>query len=289
MSWEVQGAEILLDRPRVLGILNVTPDSFSDGSKWIEPSVAIDRALEMIDEGADLIDVGAESTRPGAASITAEEEWRRLEPVLQPLAQRGVTLSIDTTKREVARRALDLGAAAINDVSGLVADPEIASDCAAAGAGLILMHMRGDPRTMQDDLEYSDVVTEIADFLTEQARIAEQAGCRNCQIVIDPGIGFGKSAAGNLEILGRIEELADRSYPVLVGPSRKSFIGQTLGLPIQERVEATIAACLAAYAGGATLFRVHDVAPARRALDMACAIRNAAAEGHRNAHMDDGG
>lgn len=237
----------------------------------------------MVDEGADLIDVGAESTRPGAAAISAEEEWRRLEPVLQPLAQRGVTLSIDTTKQEVARRALDLGAAVINDVSGLVAAPGIASECAAHGAGLILMHMRGDPRTMQDDVEYADVVSEVADFLDAQAGLAEREGCRSDQIVIDPGVGFGKSAAGSLEILGRIEELTKRAYPVLVGPSRKSFIGQTLGLPVEDRVEATIAACLVAFAGGATLFRVHDVAAVRRALDMAQAIREAAAEG-RNSH-----
>jgi dihydropteroate synthase len=242
----------------------------------------------MVGEGADLIDVGAESTRPGASSISADEEWRRLEPVLQPLAQHGVTLSIDTTKREVARRALDLGAAAINDVSGLVAAPDIASDCAEYGAGLILMHMRGDPRTMQNDVEYSDIVAEISGFLSAQGRFAEQAGCSANQIVIDPGIGFGKSAAGSLELLGRIDELAALAYPVLVGPSRKSFIGQTLGLSVDDRVEATIAACLAAFAGGAALFRVHDVAPVRRALDMAQAIRGAT-RGGQNAHMDDRG
>ena len=276
----VQGTDISLDHPLLLGILNVTPDSFSDGAQWLAPGAAVDRALKMVDQGADLIDVGAESTRPGAAAVSADEEWQRLAPVLQPLAQRGVSLSIDTTKQEVARRALDLGAAAINDVSGLVAAPGIASDCASYGAGLILMHMRGDPRTMQDDVGYTDIVAEIASFLGAQADFAVRAGCGVDQIVVDPGVGFGKSAIGSLELLGRIDELADLGYPVLVGPSRKSFIGQTLGLPVDDRVEATIAACLVAFAGGATMFRVHDVEPVRRALDMAEAIRSAAGEGH---------
>ena len=277
-SWTVQGSEISLARPVVLGILNVTPDSFSDGAKWLDPGAAVDHALQMLDEGADLVDIGAESTRPGAAVIAVEEEWARLESVLLPLARRGVTFSIDTTKREVARRALELGAAAINDVSGLVAAPEIASDCAEHGAGLVLMHMRGDPRTMQDDVEYEDIVAEVGAFLSGQARLAETAGVAPEQIVTDPGIGFGKSAEGSLELLGRIAELAALGYPVLVGPSRKSFIGRTLGLGIEERVEATIAACLSALAGGARLFRVHDVRPVRRALDMAQAIQAAAGD-----------
>lgn len=274
----VQGSEISLERPVVLGILNVTPDSFSDGARWLDPGAAVDRALELLDEGADLVDVGAESTRPGAAGIAAEEEWARLEPVLLPLARKGVTFSIDTTKREVARRALELGAAAINDVSGLVAAPEIASDCAEHGAGLVLMHMRGDPRTMQDNLAYGDIAAEVAGFLSEQARFAEDAGVARGQIVTDPGIGFSKSAEGSLELLGRIDVLVALGYPVMVGPSRKSFIGQTLGLPIDERLEATIAACISALAGGARLFRVHDVRPVRRALDMAQAIQTAAGD-----------
>jgi dihydropteroate synthase len=265
-----------LGRPVILGVLNVTPDSFSDGDRWLDPAAAVDRALRMVDEGADVIDVGAESTRPGAHPVDAEEEWLRLSSIVPALARHGVRFSIDTTKQEVAGRALRGGAAAINDISGLRFAPEIATLCAEHGAGLILMHMRGEPRTMQSDIEYGDLLGEVGEFLAAQAAVARSAGCTADQIVVDPGIGFGKSAEHNLTLLGRINELTPSGYPVLVGPSRKSFIGQTLGLPIEQRLEATIAACLAALEGGAGLFRVHDVAPARRALDMADAIRRAA-------------
>ncbi|MFQ5529923.1 MAG: dihydropteroate synthase [Gemmatimonadota bacterium] len=277
-SWELPDAVVSLESPAVVGILNVTPDSFSDGERWLEPTAAVDRALRMVDEGADLVDVGAESTRPGAPSVDEEEEWRRLEPVVTGLAPHGVRLSIDTTKYEIARRALDSGVAAVNDVSGLRFSPEIASLCAAHGAGLILMHMRGVPRTMQMNVEYRDLLGEVRQFLETQASAALSAGCSRGQIVIDPGIGFGKSAEGSLELLSRIAELTPLGYPVLVGPSRKSFIGRILGLSIEQRLEATIAACLAAYQGGARLFRVHDVAPVRRALDMAEAIQRVAGE-----------
>jgi dihydropteroate synthase len=257
----------------VVGILNVTPDSFSDGDRWMEPAAAVDHGLRMVDEGADLVDVGAESTRPGAQPVDAEDEWHRLEPVVKGLAGSGVTVSIDTTKLEIASRALDCGAAAINDISGLRFSPEIAPLCAAHGAGLMLMHMRGEPRTMQADVAYADLVGEVRMFLEAQAALALAAGCRRDQIVIDPGIGFGKSAEGNLELLGRVADLTQLGYPVLVGPSRKSFMGKVLGLPLDQRTDATIAACLSAHQGGASLFRVHDVGPARRALDMAEAIR----------------
>jgi len=271
-SWAIRDATVSLDTSVVVGILNITPDSFSDGNRWVEPAAAVDRALRMVDEGADLVDLGGESTRPGADSVPPEDEWRRLEPVIAGLADHDVRLSIDTTKYEVARRALDNGAAAINDVSGLRFSPDIASLCASSGAGLVLMHMRGEPGTMQEDVTYTDLLTEVREFLQSQATAALSAGCSRGQIVVDPGIGFGKSAEGSMELLGRIEELMPLGYPVLVGPSRKSFIGQVLGLPIEQRVEATIAACLAARQGGAALFRVHDVAPVRRALDMADAI-----------------
>ncbi len=272
-SWTVRGGSVSLDRPVVLGILNITPDSFSDTDQWLDPAAALDRALQMVDEGADVIDVGAESTRPGAQPVNAEEEWLRLSLIVPMLARQGIRFSVDTTKLEVARCALDEGAGAINDVSGLRFSPEIAPLCAEHGAGLILMHMRGEPRTMQFDVAYDDLFGEVRGFLMAQATLARSAGCKADQIVIDPGIAFGKSAKQNLELLGRIEEFACSGYPVLVGPSRKSFIGQTLDLPIEDRLEATIAACLTALEGGAGLFRVHDVAPARRALDMADAIR----------------
>jgi len=274
-SWTVRGGSVPLARPVVVGILNVTPDSFSVGYQALDPAAAVDRAIQMVDEGADIVDVGAESTRPGAHPVDVEEEWSRLSPVVSRLGRQGVGFSVDTTKLEIARRALNDGASAINDVSGLRFCPEIASVCAEHGAGLILMHMRGEPRTMQADVAYEDLLGEVGEFLAAQAAFARSAGCRADQIVIDPGIGFGKSATQNLELLGRIGRLVGLGYPVLVGPSRKSFIGHTLDLPIEERLEATIAACLVAFEGGAGLFRVHDVAPARRALDMADAIRQA--------------
>ncbi len=267
-----------LERPLVLGILNVTPDSFSDGDQWLDPDAAIDRAMQMVDEGADIVDIGAESTRPGACPVDTEVEWSRLSPVVPALVRKGIRVSVDTTKLEVARRALSEGAAAINDISGLRFSPGIAPLCAEHGAGLVLMHMRGEPRTMQTDVAYENLFGEVREFLSAQAAVARSAGCSAEQIVIDPGIGFGKSTEQNLGLLGRIEELTCLGYPVLVGPSRKSFIGQTLDLPVEDRLEATIAACLVAFNGGAGLFRVHDVASARRALDMADAIRRVARE-----------
>jgi dihydropteroate synthase len=258
-----------------MGVLNVTPDSFSDGNRYVEPAVAVDHALRMIDEGADMIDVGAESTRPGAAAVEPEEEWSRLSGVVEPLAQRGITVSIDTMKLEVARRAIDAGAAVVNDVSGLGNDPGIGHLCARTGAGLVLMHMRGSPRTMQEDTAYHDLVGEVARWLNDRAAEARKAGCRGDQIVIDPGIGFGKSVEGNLELLARTSEFTRLGYPVLVGPSRKSFLGSVLEVPVEDRLEGTLAACLAAFERGARLFRVHDVGPARRALDVAEAIRRA--------------
>lgn len=273
--WEIRSGAVPVDRPVVMGILNVTPDSFSDGDLYTEPAAAIDHALRMVDEGADLIDVGAESTRPGAALVDATREWSRLRGVIEPLARRGVTVSIDTTKLEVAERAIESGAAIVNDVSGLQESPDIADLCARTGAGLVLMHMRGSPRTMQEDTTYDDLVGAVSGWLVERAAFARAAGCGRGQIVIDPGIGFGKSAEGNLELLARTAELTGLGYPVLVGPSRKSFIGKVLGVPVDQRLGGTLAACLAAYERGARLFRVHDVEPARRALDLADAIRRA--------------
>ena len=273
--WQLSTGPCRVDRPVVLGILNVTPDSFSDGDLYADPGAAVDHALRMVEEGADIVDVGGESTRPGATPVDAAEEWARVHGVVGPLARRGVTVSIDTTKLEVARRALDAGAAVVNDVSGLRDSPEIADLCARSGAGLVLMHMRGSPRTMQDDTEYYDVVGEVSDWLAERAELARSAGCRAEQLVIDPGIGFGKSVDGNLKLLARTAEFIRLGYPVLVGPSRKSFIGKVLDAPVDRRVEGTLAACLCAFERGARLFRVHDVGPARRALDLADAIRRA--------------
>ena len=274
-AWELSTGPCRVDRPVVLGILNVTPDSFSDGGRYAKPGAAVEHALRMVDEGADIVDVGAESTRPGATPVDAAEEWSRLHGVVEPLARHGVTVSIDTTKLEVARRALDAGAALVNDVSGLRDSPEIAELCARSGAGLVLMHMRGSSRTMQDDTDYDDLVGEVSAWLAGRAALARSAGCRAEQLVIDPGIGFGKSVDGNLELLARTAEFTRLGYPVLVGPSRKAFIGKVLDVPVGRRIEGTLAACLCAFERGARLFRVHDVGPARRALDLADAIRRA--------------
>jgi len=273
--WTIRDHEIRTDRPIVLGVLNLTPDSFSDGGRYPDAHAALARAEQMIDAGADLIDVGGESTRPGAAPVDAAEEWKRIGPVVEGLSLRGIGASIDTSKADVAERAVDSGAVVLNDVSGLRHDPALADVAARAGTGLILMHMRGTPRTMQDDVDYGDLVGEVGDELGRSMRVAYDRGCVPAQLVVDPGIGFGKSAEGNLELIAGIGRLLALGRPVLVGPSRKSFIGTLLGVSAGERLDGTIAACLSALERGARLFRVHDVLEVRRALDVAWAIRSA--------------
>lgn len=277
-GWRLRERTLPLERPLVMGILNATPDSFSDGGRHLTPSAAAERAHALAAEGADVVDVGAESTRPGAPAVAVDREWARLEPVLAALEGLPVPISVDTTKAEVARRALEAGAAAINDVSGLRADPSIAELAAGSGAGLVLMHMRGDPRSMQRDTSYDDLIGEVRGALAASRDAALAAGCGADQLVLDPGIGFGKSVAGSLELLARLEAFADLGLPLLVGPSRKSFIGAILDLPVDEREEGTLAACVMALAAGARLFRVHDARVARRALDVAEAIRRAGSE-----------
>ena len=277
-AWSIRGGSISLARPVVLGILNLTPDSFSDGGEAGDAGRALELAWMMREQGADLVDVGGESTRPGAEPVSAEEEWARLGPSIAALSEAGIPASVDTTKLSVARQALDAGAVAINDVSGLRFDPGIAPLCAETGAGLIIMHMRGDPRTMQRDPGYEDLVREVTVWLEAQADLAVERGVDPSQIVVDPGIGFGKSVEGNLEILARSGEFAGPGYPVLVGPSRKSFIGALLDLPVDQRVEGTVAACVVALLSGARLFRVHDVMPVRRALDLAWEVSRVSGE-----------
>lgn len=273
--WAVRGGSVRLDRPVVAGVVNVTPDSFSDGGRHLEPDRAEARARRLIEHGADVLDVGAESTRPGAEPVSAEEEWRRLAPALERVVELPVPISVDTRKSSTARRALDEGAAIVNDVSGLRDDPALAELAAERGCGLVLMHMRGTPRDMQDDTSYDDLVGEVLGRLRDAVARARSAGCSAEQLVVDPGIGFGKSARGSLCLLARAGAFERAGAPVMVGPSRKSFIGEELGLPLGERVEATVAACVVALERGARLFRVHDVRSARRALDMAAAIRDA--------------
>ncbi len=273
LEWCLLGTTLSTTRPLVAGILNVTPDSFFDGGRWYTPDDAIGRAFVMSEEGADLIDIGGESTRPGADPVPAEEEWARLEPILRGLDELPIPFSIDTTKLYVAQRALDAGAAAINDVSGLRREPALADLAARTGAGLVLMHSRGTPRTMQADTTYADLVGEVRRELGGALALARERGCAPEQVALDPGIGFGKSAEGSLELIARLRELASLGRPIYLGPSRKSFLGKLFGLEPEERLEGTIAACVAALERGAHIFRVHDVRAVRRALDVAHAVR----------------
>ncbi len=263
---------------KVMGIVNVTPDSFSDGGEFFDHERAIAQGVKLARQGADVLDIGGESTRPGAKAGALEEELRRVIPVIEGLAG-VVPLSIDTAKAEVARRAIAAGAEIVNDVTALRGDPEMAGVCAEAGTRIVLMHMLGTPRTMQDDPRYNDVVAEVAEFLAVQTGLAEAAGIARDRIWIDPGIGFGKTVAHNLQLLKAIDRFAEMKLPVLVGASRKRFIGQLdRDAPESERLGGTIAACLAALAGGASMVRVHDVAPVVQALRVAAAIE-AAGEG----------
>jgi len=254
----------------VMGVLNVTPDSFSDGGAFFEHGAAVARGLEMVHEGADILDVGGESTRPGAEPVDVEEELRRVLPVIARLAAEvRVPVSVDTSKAEVARAALDAGARIVNDVTALRGDPGMGEVVARAGAGLVLMHMQGTPADMQRDPVYEDVVDEIRGFLAARVAAAGDAGVASSHIMVDPGLGFGKTVQHNLEILRRLEAFRGLAAGLLVGPSRKRFIGQLTGFDVDQRVEATLAVCAVAVARGADAVRVHDVAPARRAVDMA--------------------
>jgi dihydropteroate synthase len=263
-----------------MGVLNVTPDSFSDGGHFLDPGAAVDQALRLAEEGAELIDVGGESTRPGAPPVPAGEERRRVVPVLERLAARGfaVPISVDTSKAEVARAAVEAGAALVNDVRGLV-DPEMARAVAGAGVPVVLMHMRGTPADMQSRASYRDVVAEVRGELAEALARAAAAGVPPERTILDPGIGFAKTAGHSLRLLSRLGDLADLGRPLLVGPSRKSFIGHVTGAPVGERLPGTLAAVAAAVLGGAAFLRVHDVAAARQAARVAAAIRDAAGAG----------
>lgn len=265
---------IELDRPRIMGILNVTPDSFSDGGEYLLKSRALDRARQMVDEGADLIDIGGESTRPGARGISVQEELDRVLPVLEALRDgAGVPISIDTSKSEVARTALAHGAEFINDISGLMFDPQMAKEISASGAGLFVMHTRGRPERMQADTSYADLLGEVCAGLEASLQRALAAGVAEDRIAIDPGIGFGKDLAGNLLLLRHLAELGRLGRPVLLGTSRKSFLGKILGQQDPRlRLAGALATIALGVAGGASLFRVHDVAPSREAAMTAWAV-----------------
>ena len=256
-----------------MGIVNVTPDSFSDGGRYFETSRALSHAKALIDDGADILDIG-ESSRPGSDAVSAGEELRRVAPVVRALAgECGVPISIDTTKPEVAEECLRLGARIVNDIAGL-RDPEMIRVAARHNASAVIMHMRGTPKTMQIEPVYDDAIGEVRAFLAERVAAAKDAGVRD--VAVDPGIGFGKTAAHNFEILRRLGEFESLNCPILVGPSRKSFLGSLEGHPdAGSRLEGTLAAAVIAAMNGAAVVRVHDVTACRRALQVADAVRHA--------------
>jgi dihydropteroate synthase len=284
--WRTAHGAIVLDRPRIAGIINVTPDSFWDGGRHNDVKRAVDQAARLIDEGADLLDIGGESTRPGAEAVPASEETARTVPVIEAISRRwpDVPLSIDTVKADVARAALAAGAAAINDVSAMRLDPAMAEVAAQTGAGVILMHSRGRVSEMaryQTAVYGNDPEAEMVAELAAAADRALAGGVASDAIVVDPGLGFSKRTVHSVGALGALDRFLALGYPVMVGPSRKRFIGEIGGngggpLPAEERVEGTVGASIAALFGGAMLFRVHDVLPVRRALDVAWEVRKVA-------------
>ena len=265
---DCNGRGLDLSRPAVMGILNVTPDSFSDGGVFLSSESAIAQAVRMAEEGADIIDIGGESTRPGARPVSTQEEIDRVIPVIEALRERiPQPISIDTSKADVMRAAVAAGAGFINDVRAL-RDGKALETATALNVPVCLMHMQGEPRTMQDDPHYDDVVAEVADFLDERLRAARSAGIPAQNLVIDPGFGFGKTPAHNLELLRGLGKLQELSVPVLAGLSRKSMIGKALGLPVERRLHASVALAVMAVQNGARIVRVHDVGPTVEALRM---------------------
>ena len=255
-----------------MGVVNVTPDSFSDGGLYLDPTAAIAHGKALAAEGAAILDIGGESTRPGAAPVAADEELRRVEPVVAALAEVAEAISVDTSKATVAEAALDAGASIVNDVTALRGDPEMAALVADRGAGLVLMHMAGDPRTMQVNPEYGDVVAEVRDFLAARLEVAVAAGVDESRVWLDPGVGFGKTDRHNFELLRGIPELANLGRPILLGTSRKSFIGRTDGSDADDRLGGTIATSILAATAGASILRVHDVREMSQAMSVVNAV-----------------
>ncbi len=262
--------------PLLMGVLNVTPDSFSDGGRYLDPAAAVAHALAMVEQGADLIDIGAESSRPGASPVDEQEELRRLIPVMRAVCREAtIPVSVDTTKAAVARRALEAGACIVNDISALRFDAAMAQVVAEAGAGLVLMHMQGWPRTMQQAPYYVDVVEAIRAFFVERMNTAMEAGVGREQILLDPGLGFGKTLEHNLTLLRRLDAFLTLGRPIVVGASRKAFIGTVVNRPVDERLMGTAAAIAVAILRGARVVRVHDVDAMRDVVKMVQAIRHA--------------
>jgi dihydropteroate synthase len=273
LTWRVGPHTLDFERTRVMGVLNVTPDSFSDGGQFFDPEAAVARGMEMAAEGADMIDVGGESTRPGAETVSVEEERDRVVPVIKRLAaELGVPVSVDTRKADVAQAALDAGATIVNDISG-ARDPTMFDVAREAEAGLVLMHMRGEPATMQEFTDYTDVVSEVRDQLHGRIDAAISAGLDEDRLAIDPGIGFAKTPEQNLLLLRDIQSLFELGRPVLVGPSRKSFIGKVLDLDVTDRLEGTAGAVAWLVAQGVHILRVHDVKEMIRVIRIVEAVR----------------
>ncbi|HLD50440.1 MAG TPA: dihydropteroate synthase [bacterium] len=280
MFWHIRGQKLFFEKTLLMGVLNLTPDSFSDGGKYLDAEAAFERAVRLVEEGADILDLGAESTRPGALAIGIEEESDRLIPILKKIRLNfDIPLSIDTTKPEIARRALGEGANIINDVSGLQGGQsrELAEIAKNFGAGLVLMHRRGNPGTMQQMTVYSNVVRDIQSELEESLKAAYAAGLRREQLVIDPGLGFAKTAEQNFEIIQNLERFQSFGVPVMLGPSRKAFLGQVTGRPVNAREFGTAAVAAIAVMKGVQILRVHEVGAIRDAVRTAEAIRG---EGH---------
>ncbi|MBI5048965.1 MAG: dihydropteroate synthase [Deltaproteobacteria bacterium] len=274
---------VLGKRTLVMGILNVTPDSFYDGGQYLKKGDAVKKALQMAEHGADIIDVGGESSRPSSKPVSLKEELKRVVPVIREIVKTGdVVVSVDTTKAEVAKQAIDAGASIVNDISAMRFDPLMANVCVKNKTGVILMHMRGTPATMQTDVKYNDLMSHIFNHLEERIDFAVKAGIKKERIAIDPGIGFGKSPEDNLKIINRLSEFKAIGRPIVFGASRKSFIGKILGRDAKDRLEGSIATVAAGILNGANIVRVHDVKETRIAVDMVDAIKNGSGSGVRS-------
>jgi dihydropteroate synthase len=285
MEFHLKGQRLGLDRPLLMGIVNVTPDSFFDGGRFCDPQRAVAHALRLVEEGADLLDIGAESTRPGALPVDEQEERRRLVPVVAAVAKAvSVPISVDTSKAEVAKAAIDAGAIMVNDVTALRGDSAMVGVVAQAGVALVLMHMQGTPDIMQHAPRYDDVVGEVAQFLAERVRYAIDQGVARDRIVVDPGIGFGKTLGHNLDLLANLRVFAELGYPVLVGPSRKGFIGQLTDQSVEARGWGTAGVVALAVEQGANILRVHDVGPMKDVAKVAVAIARRISAGVREQH-----
>ena len=285
MEFQLKGQRLGLERPLLMGIVNVTPDSFYEGGRFCDPQRAVAHALRLVEEGADLLDIGAESTRPGALPVDEQEERRRLVPVVAAVAKAvSVPISVDTSKAEVAKAAIDAGAIMVNDVTALRGDSAMVGVVAQAGVALVLMHMQGTPDIMQHAPRYDDVVGEVAQFLAERVRYAIDQGVARDRIVVDPGIGFGKTLGHNLDLLANLRVFAELGYPLLVGPSRKGFIGQLTDQSVEARGWGTAGVVALAVEQGANILRVHDVGPMKDVAKVAVAIARRISAGVREQH-----